>query len=145
MIEIVESRIDVQKVIDSVKDPAAGGTNVFIGTTRDHSRGKAVIALAYEAYRPMALKLMRQIADEACSKWQIKKISIVHRVGSVDIGEASIVIAVSADHRSAAFEACRFTIDTLKKSVPIWKKEYFREGEVWVGLEGKEQFLIQKK
>ncbi|MBI1804676.1 MAG: molybdenum cofactor biosynthesis protein MoaE [Ignavibacteriae bacterium] len=141
MIEIVESKIDLAKVIESVQDTSVGGVDVFIGTTRNHSRGKAVIALEYEAYMPMALKFMLRIADEARARWDITKISIVHRLGRVDVGEASIVIAVSASHRHAAFEACRYAIDTLKRSVPIWKKEFFEDGELWVGLEGQEQIL----
>jgi len=123
-------------VIESVSDPAAGGTDVFIGTTRDRSNEKEVVSLVYEAYTPMALKVMRHIADEVIAKWHIRKISIVHRVGRVEIGEASIVIAVSADHRQEAFAACRHAIDALKQSVPIWKKEQYRSGDVWVGLEG---------
>ena len=138
MIEIVESKIDVQAVIDSVQDPSAGAIDIFIGTTRNETRGEQVIGLEYEVYTPMALTLMQRIADEVRMKWDVKKISIVHRVGRVEVGEASVVIAVSAPHRSATFEACRYAIDTLKKSVPIWKKEFFHGGNVWVGLEGQE-------
>ena len=107
MIEIVESKIDVQAVIDSVQDPSAGAIDIFIGTTRNETRGEQVIGLEYEVYTPMALTLMQRIADEVRMKWDIKKISIVHCVGRVEVGEASVVIAVSAPHRSATFEACR--------------------------------------
>lgn len=136
MISIIDKPIDIQSVLASVQDPSAGGIDVFIGTTRDRSRQKKVICLEYEAYIPMATEWMERIAREASTRWDIIKISIVHRIGTVNIGEASVVIAVSAVHRSEAFEACRFLIDSLKREVPIWKKEYFEDGEVWVGLEG---------
>jgi len=139
MIEIVETPMDIQKIIASVQDPAAGGIDVFIGTTRNNARGKKVIGLEYEAYVPMALGEMNRIANDVRSRWQIVHISIIHRIGTVNVGETSVVVAVSSVHRSEAFEACRYAIDTLKKTVPIWKKERFEDGEVWVGLEGKEQ------
>ncbi len=133
MIEIVETPIDIGQVLASVKDPAAGGIDLFIGTTRNNSRGRQVLYLEYETYQTMALKLMYRIADEAEKRWDLKKISVVHRIGRVDIGEASVVIATSAAHRKEAFEACRYAIDALKKDVPIWKKEHFEDGEIWVG------------
>ena len=132
MIEVVKENIDIHNVIESVEDPSAGGVAVFIGTTRNHSDGKSVLALEYDAYVPMALKLMNRIASEVKSKWGVQKISIVHRVGRLAIGEASVAIAVSSAHRKEAFEACRYAIDTLKKEVPIWKKEFFEDGEAWV-------------
>jgi molybdopterin synthase catalytic subunit len=133
MIQIVENEIDIRRVLQSVRDPAAGGIDIFIGTTRNNSKGKQVLSLEYETYQPMALKLMYRIADEATTRWGLCKISIVHRIGRVNIGEASVVIAASSAHRKEAFEACRFAIDTLKKEVPIWKKEYFADSEIWVG------------
>ena len=133
MITIVTNKINVQEVIESVSDPAAGGIDVFIGTTRNHADGREVQYLEYEAYESMALKMMERIADDIRSKWSVCKISIVHRTGRVGIGEASIVIAISSAHRKEAFEACRYAIDTLKRDVPIWKKEFFADGEVWVG------------
>ena len=132
MIQIIENKINVEQVIVSVQDASAGGIDVFIGTTRNHANGKPVRYLEYHAYKPMALKMMHRIADEAKAKWELKKISLVHRLGKLEIGEASVVIAVSAAHRKEAFEACRYLIDTLKKVVPIWKKEFFEDGEVWV-------------
>ena len=135
MIQIVKAKIDIETVLQSVLDPSAGGIDIFIGTTRNHSRGKEVLSLEYEAYEPMALKMMNQIADDAKRRWVIDKISIVHRIGRVEIGEASVVVAVSADHRRQAFEACRYAIDMLKRDVPIWKREIFRDGEVWVGAQ----------
>ena len=112
---------------------------MFIGTTRDESRGKKVIALDYEAYAPMALRFLNRIAGEAREGRDVRRVSIVHRVGRLNVGEASVVIAVSAAHRKEAFEACRYIIDTIKKIVPIWKKEFFEDGEIWVGMEGQPQ------
>jgi molybdopterin synthase catalytic subunit len=133
MVEIVRETIDVNRVLRSVHDNAAGGTAVFIGTARDHSDGKNVLAMEYEAYPSMAEKMMHAIVDEVLAQWRICKISIVHRIGRLEIGETSVVIAVSSEHRKEAFEACRYAIDTLKKTVPLWKKEVFKGSEVWVG------------
>lgn len=115
-----------------VQSDSAGGTVVFIGTVRNATKGKQVLKLEFEGYVPMAEKEMRKIAEAARKKWNALKISIHHRVGVLEIGEIPVVIAVSTPHRKAAFEACEFCIDTLKETVPIWKKEYFEEGEVWV-------------
>ena len=132
MIEVTSKEIDVDRIIRSVQDPSAGGIDIFIGTTRDNSGGKTVLRMEYQAYIPMALKMMNELAELVRLKWDIRKISMVHRIGRLEVGEASVAIAVSAGHRKEAFEACRFTIDTLKESVPIWKKEVFRDGEAWV-------------
>ncbi len=133
MIEITQSEIDVGKVIESVQDPASGGIDIFIGTTRNDSGGREVLSMEYDAYVPMALNMMKELAQTVRSKWEIREISIVHRFGHLKVGEASVVIAVSAAHRKEAFEACHFTIDKLKETIPIWKKEVFRDGEAWVG------------
>jgi molybdopterin synthase catalytic subunit len=137
MIKIVRAPIDLNEVLRSVKSPEAGAIDIFIGTTRNHSNGKEVLSLVYEAYEPMALKFMEAIVAEAHRRWTINRIAIVHRVGKVEIGEASAIVAVSAVHRREAFEACRYAIDTLKEDVPIWKKEVFSDGEAWVGLQPK--------
>lgn len=92
-----------------------------------------MLAMEYRAYVPMALRMMNRLAETVSSKWDIRKIAIVHRIGRLEVGEPSVVIAVSAAHRKEAFEACRFTIDNLKETVPIWKKEYFQDREAWVG------------
>lgn len=138
MIKIVRHPIDVQEVLRSVQVPEAGAIDIFIGTTRNHSDGKEVLSLEYEAYEPMAIKEMEKIENEVRAGWPVHRFAMVHRVGQVGIGEASIVIAVSASHRREAFEACRFAIDTLKKEVPIWKKEFLADGELWVGFQGEE-------
>ena len=115
-----------------IENPAAGGQVFFIGTVRNHSRGKKVIRLEFEAYEPMAKSEMEKIAIQIKEKWPIDRIAIHHRTGSLSIGEAAVIIAVSSAHRKEAFEACRYAIDTLKETVPIWKKEIFEDGEVWV-------------
>ncbi len=132
MIEITEKKIDVAVLLESVLVPEAGGIDIFLGTTRNHSGGKKVVRLEYEAYTPMAVKIIGQIENEIRARWNIHKISIVHRIGVVLVEEASVGIAVSASHRNEAFEACRYAIDQLKKSVPIWKKEIFENGDAWV-------------
>lgn len=134
MISLTLNPIKVQAVLDAVSTPAAGGIDVFIGTTREHSEGRAVTSLEYEAYEPMALRKMEQIEIQARKQWALEKVAIVHRLGRVPLGEASVVIAVSSAHRKEAFEACRFVIDSLKKEVPIWKRECFADGTAeWSG------------
>jgi molybdopterin synthase catalytic subunit len=133
MYDVVAHPIDVAAVTAAVADAATGATVIFIGTTRDHNEGRRVTRLEYEAYPEMALAEMRKIGAAARQRWPITRIAIVHRVGVVPTGEASVVIAVSAGHRRAAFEACQFAIDRLKEIVPIWKKEHFEGGAVWIG------------
>lgn len=133
MFEIVSHPIDAAAVTAAVSDPRAGATVTFVGTTRDHNEGRRVTLLEYEAYPEMGLAEMRKIAAAIEERWPVERVAIVHRVGVVPIGEASVVIAVSAGHRVAAFEACHFAIDRLKEVVPIWKKEHFDGGEVWIG------------
>lgn len=112
--------------------PQSGGIDVFIGTVRDATKGKRVVRLEFEAYKSMALSEMYKIAEQAFSKWPVQKLVIHHRIGILEVGEVPVIIAVSCAHRDATFEACRYLIDTLKKTVPIWKKEIFEDGEVWV-------------
>jgi molybdopterin synthase catalytic subunit len=133
MFEIVDCPIDAAAVTAAVADPATGASVTFVGTTRDHNDGRAVTRLEYEAYPEMALVEMRKIGAVAKQRWPIARIAIVHRIGTVPLGEASVVIAVSSAHRVAAFAACHFAIDRLKEVVPIWKKEHFDGGEVWIG------------
>jgi molybdopterin synthase catalytic subunit len=111
---------------------AAGGTVVFIGTVRDQTQGKAVVRLEFEAYAAMAVAEMHKIAAAALERFAVRRVAIHHRLGTLAVGEVPVVIAVSAAHRAAAFEACAFCIDTLKQTVPIWKKEVFEDGETWV-------------
>ncbi|HVO27821.1 MAG TPA: molybdenum cofactor biosynthesis protein MoaE [Candidatus Margulisiibacteriota bacterium] len=140
MYAIVAHAIDAAAVAAAVADPATGATVTFIGTTRDHNDGRSVTRLEYEAYHEMAIAEMRRIGETVQQRWPIARIAIVHRIGVVPIGEASVVIAVSAGHRHAAFEACHFAIDRLKEIVPIWKKEHFEGGEIWVGSQTGQRF-----
>src|ERR1035437_1360761 len=131
-IKMTAEHINILSCIDWVMAPHSGGIDVFIGTVRDTTKGKKVVRLEFEAYENMALNEMRKIAEEVLVKWPVHKILIHHRTGVLNVGDIPVVIAVSAAHRNAAFEACRYTIDTLKQTVPIWKKEVFEDGEVWV-------------
>jgi molybdopterin synthase catalytic subunit len=132
MIAISAEPINTQAVIEAVQADGAGAINVFIGTVRNQTQAKLVVQLDFEAYDSMAIKKMKEIAEEAAARWPIQKVAIVHRKGALQIGEAAVVIAVSTPHRKASFEACEYIIDTLKQVVPIWKKEKFEDGEVWV-------------
>jgi MoaE-MoaD fusion protein len=134
-ITIGREPLDIAALEREVADPAAGAIVSFTGTTRRDNAGRKVLRLEYEAYEPMALSEMRKLADEAIARWKIVRIAIAHRVGVVEIGETSVAIAVSAAHRGEAFEACRFAIDRLKEIVPIWKKEHFDGGEIWIGCQ----------
>ncbi len=145
MFEIVDHPIDAAAVTAAVAGPTRGATVTFIGTTRDHNDGRTVTRLEYEAYPEMALAEMRKIGDTAKERWPIAAIAIVHRIGVVPIGAASVVIAVSSAHRVAAFEACHFAIDRLKEVVPIWKKEHFDGGEVWIGSQKGQAFAAGTK
>ncbi len=121
-----------QDCIDFIAAPKAGGSSLFIGTVRDNTKGKKVLRLEFEAYAPMAIAEMEKIAIQIKDKWQAEKIAIHHRTGTLAIGDIAVIIAVATPHRKAAFEACEFAIDTLKETVPIWKKEIFEDGEIWV-------------
>jgi molybdopterin synthase catalytic subunit len=132
---IGDAPIDVEQLEQEVANPAAGAIVTFTGTTRRDNVGRHVLRLEYEAYEPMALSEMRKLAHEAGQQWEIIRIAIRHRVGIVEVGETSVAIAVAAAHRAEAFEACHFAIDRLKEVVPIWKKEYFEGGEVWIGCQ----------
>ncbi len=129
---LTETPLSVHACETFVSSPDAGGTVVFIGTVRNKTQSKAVVRLEFEAYAPMAITEMQKIAETARTRFSVLKIAIHHRTGVLEIGDIPVVIAVSAAHRGAAFEACQFCIDTLKKTVPIWKKEVFEDGETWV-------------
>lgn len=135
MFRVVREPIDLSELVRYVTDASAGAIATFIGTTRNNNEGRKVIALDYDAYPEMAEKELRRIGDDAEKKWRIERMAIVHRIGPVQITEASVMIAVSAAHRDDAFQACRFAIEEIKKTVPIWKKEVFEGGEVWIGTQ----------
>ena len=124
--------LNILDCINIVNSPQAGGIDVFIGTVRDSTRGKKVVQLEFEAYEPMAISEMNKLAIQAMEKFPLQNVVIHHRTGLLSVGEIPVIIAVAAAHRAAAFDACRFLIDTLKQTVPIWKKEVFEDGEVWV-------------
>ena len=126
-IQILDTPFTTQPCHDAVADPAAGGIVVFVGAVRNQTKGRKVVQLAFESYVPMALKEMGKIADTLSQKWGILHVSIHHRVGVLEIGEIPVIIAVSTPHRQAAFEACQYAIDTLKETIPIWKKEIFED------------------
>ncbi|MBI3248937.1 MAG: molybdenum cofactor biosynthesis protein MoaE [Deltaproteobacteria bacterium] len=133
MCTITDQSIDMQKLMEFVADPAAGAIATFVGMTRNTNEGRQVVRLEYECYPGMAEKEMAKIAEEVLARWSIRKIAMTHRLGRVDIGEASVAIAVSSGHRHAAFEACHYAINQLKETVPIWKKELYEGGELWIG------------
>ena len=129
--QLVREPIDFGTLIRHVRGPEDGAIVTFDGFVRNQSHNRRTLYLDYEAYEPMALAKMREIAAELHQHYRIHRVAIVHRLGRLEIGETSVFIAVSAPHRGAAFDACRLAIDTLKRTVPIWKKEYFEDGAVW--------------
>src|SRR5215216_7166437 len=129
---VTTERIEAQDLIDAVQTPADGAVCVFYGIVREDSRAKKVRFLEYDAYPEMAEKKMRDILEEVSVRWPEQRAAIVHRIGTLGIGEASVVIAVGSPHRGESFEACRHVIDRVKQEVPIWKKEVFTDGEEWV-------------
>ncbi len=140
MYRLTDKPIELNELLAFVRDPAAGAVSTFIGATRDNNEGRSIISLDYEAYPGMAEQEMVKLGEEAAEKWEITRMAIVHRIGNVPIGEASVIIAVSAPHRDDAFKACRYAIDELKKRVPIWKKEIYQGGEIWIGSQTGERF-----
>ena len=128
---LVREPIDMAALARHVRSPEDGAIVTFDGFVRNQSHNRATLYLDYEAYESMALEQMNSLAAQALSQFQIRDVAIVHRLGRLQIGEASVLIAVASAHRAAAFEACRWLIDTLKKKVPIWKKEYFEDGAIW--------------
>ena len=134
--ELTTNPIDVGAVARRVVLPECGATVTLDGYAREWTRGRRTLHLVYEAYEPMAQRELKRLGTEAHQRFDIAHIGIVHRTGRLEIGETSVVIAVSAPHRRAAFEACEWAIKELKRTVPIWKKEFFEDGEVWVEGEG---------
>jgi len=132
MIRLQTGPIDLSALAADARGDGDGAVSLFLGTVRNVSAGKRVLFLEYEAYAGMAEREMERIASDATSRFGVTRVEIVHRVGRVEIGEASVAIAVAAPHRAAAMDACRFVIDTLKTSVPIWKREHFADGAIWI-------------
>jgi molybdopterin synthase catalytic subunit len=128
---LVQKPIDIPALVGEVRADQDGAIVTFDGFVRNQSHGRPTLYLDYEAYEPMALAKMKEIGQLLHEKYAIHRVSMVHRLGRLQIGETSVFIAISAPHRAAAFDACRFAIDTLKRTVPIWKKEYFEDGAIW--------------
>jgi MoaE-MoaD fusion protein len=128
---IVWEKIDSQAVAEGIRRPEDGAVAVFEGIVRNHSHNRRTLYLDYEAYEPMALKKLEELAEQALARFAVREVAVVHRLGRLEIGETSVLIVVASAHRGAAFDACRWLIDTLKKTVPIWKKEHFEDGAVW--------------
>jgi molybdopterin synthase catalytic subunit len=132
VVELVRAPLSAEEWVAQVKSASAGAVVVFDGMVRDNSQGRRTLYLDYEAYESMALKQMREIVQQMRRQFRIDRAALLHRLGRLAIGETSVLVVVSAPHRAPAFEACRFAIEALKRSVPIWKKEYFADGAVWV-------------
>lgn len=135
MILVTRDPLDPEAITATVRHPASGGVVTFLGTTRNHSNGRAVLYLEYEAYEGMAERELARIAEESRERFGVREVSIAHRFGHLDIGDISLVVAVGSDHRREAFAACAHVVDRIKETVPIWKKEVFQDGEVWVGMD----------
>jgi molybdopterin synthase catalytic subunit len=132
---LTSSPIDLGPLLDSVQSPSRGGVACFLGTVRDHHSGREVLRLDYSAYIPMAEAELARIVAEAESRWDVA-VAMRHRIGSLEIGDAAVAVAVASGHREEAFVACRYVIEEVKRRVPIWKKEYFADGTVeWVGAQ----------
>ncbi|MBI2525192.1 MAG: molybdenum cofactor biosynthesis protein MoaE [Candidatus Rokubacteria bacterium] len=136
LVEVTAAPLSEPALVRAVEDPGAGAIVLFSGVVREETGGRRVKFLEYEAHAPMAVAKMREIAAAVRARFPgVRKVALAHRVGRLEIGESSVLIAVSSAHRREAFEACHFAIDTLKETVPVWKKEYFEDGGVWVGLQ----------
>ncbi|MSQ22369.1 MAG: molybdenum cofactor biosynthesis protein MoaE [Dehalococcoidia bacterium] len=136
MILLTRKPLDPDAITATVHGDANGGIVTFLGATRNETAGRRVLYLEYEAYEDMAEKILARIAQEIKERWGITDVSIAHRFGRLEIGEVSLVVAVASPHRAEAFAACQYVVDRIKQDVPIWKKEFFENGEVWVGMEG---------
>jgi molybdopterin synthase catalytic subunit len=132
LFEVTEEPLDTQRLIDNVRKDESGAVAVFLGVVRDNNQGRRVLFLEYDAYPEMATKVMRQIAEETMERWPLSDVAMQHRTGRLEIGETSLLIAVSSPHRKEAFEACHHLVDRFKEVVPIWKKETWEGGEVWI-------------
>jgi molybdopterin synthase catalytic subunit len=131
-IALSETPLDIASILASVHNDSCGAVNIFVGTVRNKTQSKPVLRLEFEAYPDMALQEMTTIANDIKARWNAASVAIHHRTGLVEVGGIAVIIAVTTPHRAASFEACEYAIDTLKSTVPIWKKEVFEDGEVWI-------------
>ena len=132
MVALTTDPIDVASALTYLQSEQAGAIDFFLGVVRDNTQNRPVDRLDYEAYDRMALSEMQKIVDETCRRWLVLRCTVVHRTGTLRIGEIAVLVGVATAHRADAFDACRYIIDTIKETVPIWKKEIFTDGEVWV-------------
>ncbi len=132
MFKVTTAPLSIDEAYAAVRRDDCGAVALFVGTVRDHHEGKKVVSISYSAFQEMAEKEFAKIAEEAARRWTIGKVCIAHRTGKLGIGEASVVIAVSAPHRAEAFEACRHAIESLKKMAPVWKEEFYETGKAWI-------------
>src|ERR671923_2362697 len=132
MIDIIKKPINIFQIMKDCKDPSAGATVLFTGSVRDHNEKERVSGIYYEAYIGMAKNVLAEIENEVLRKWHVRKFIAIHRIGSLKVNEISVAIAITTEHRQDAFEACKYTIDNIKTSVPIWKKEISDAGAVWI-------------
>ena len=130
-VEILDAVLPTAEVMEQIKAGGDGAVCVFDGIVRNNTRGRETLYLDYEAFREMAIEQMKGLAEEAVTRFGVREVALLHRLGRLEVGETSVLIVVASAHRGAAFEACRWLIDTLKKQVPIWKKETFEDGAVW--------------
>ena len=144
-LRISHKQLKVNDSISFVTNNSSGAIATFLGNTRDSNLGRSVNFLEYEAYEPMADRKLFQIAQEMLQKWEINKVSIQHRIGKVTLGETSLVVSVSSEHRKEAFSACEYSINRIKEIVPIWKKEYYEDGEIWIGSQSGVEFSPNNK
>lgn len=135
MILVTRDPLDPEAITAEVRSEACGGVVTFLGTTRNETDGRRVVSLEYEAYEGMAEKILERVAQEVRERWGVDRLAIAHRLGRLELGEVSLVVAVASPHRAEAFAACQYVVGRLKQDVPIWKKEVFEDGEVWVGAE----------
>lgn len=132
MLKLQSEPLSLEPLLEWVSDPSVGAVSTFAGVVRDHNLGKQVLYLEYEGYEPMAVAELERIVAEAHERWKLHRIAVVHRLGRLEIGETAVLIAVSSVHRRESIEALHFTIDTLKQRLPIWKKEYWTDGSMWL-------------
>ena len=133
LFEIVHEPIQIEIIVNKVKRSEAGAITTFLGTVREWTNGKKTVYLEYQAYEPMAEKMLRKIGEEIEKRWPGTKVAITHRIGRLDILDIAVAIAVSSPHRKAAYEANEYAIERIKEMVPIWKKEHWEDGETWIG------------
>ncbi|OAI44523.1 hypothetical protein AYO38_00045 [bacterium SCGC AG-212-C10] len=141
LIRVTEDVLSPAEAIAAVESPRAGAVDLFLGNVRDNNLGRGVSYLVYDAYPSMAEKVMREIAEEAKTRFAIESVAVLHRTGRLEIGETSLLVAVGSGHRRAAFEGCHWLVDEIKKRVPVWKKEVWDDGEEWI--EGPESLGLQ--